>query len=81
MTGKLKETNREMLEELKMADSEGMRVKDLASSLNKSKGHISDQVSKLKEYDLVENRVADDGKQRVFLSDDIRFLRESDFPQ
>ncbi|QSG08946.1 hypothetical protein HSR122_1555 [Halapricum desulfuricans] len=70
-----------MLEELKMADSEGMRVKDLAGSLDKSKGHISDQVSKLENYDLVEKRVADDGKQRVFLGDDIRFLQEANFPR
>lgn len=79
--GKLNETKREILEELEMAEGDGMRVKDLASSLDKTKGHISDQVSDLEEFDLVEKRVADDGRQRVFLGDDIRFIPESSFSQ
>jgi len=79
--GKLNETKREIVEELEMADGDGMRVKDLASSLDKSKGHISDQVSDLEMVDLVEKRVADDGRQRVFLGDDIRFLKQADFPR
>jgi len=79
--GKLNETNREMLKELKLAEYEGLRVKDLASSLEKSKGHISDQVSKLEDYGLVEKRVSDEGKQRVFLGDEVFFLQGSDLPR
>lgn len=79
--GKLNETNRGMLKELKLAEDEGLRVNDLASPLEKSKVHISDQVSKLEDYGLVEKRVSDEGKQRVFLGEDIWFLSESDLPR
>ncbi|MFU1780290.1 winged helix-turn-helix transcriptional regulator [Haloarcula japonica] len=75
----LNQTDKEILEELRLAEEEGLRIKDLAESLNKSKGHISDQVSNLEDLELVEKRSSDQGKQLVFLGGEIRFLSSSDF--